>query len=87
MENTGLFMTECNENKTSSTANENMYAKLDEVLKQPVLKKALFTEPVIIETCDLPEYNGNYMIRVRPKDGAEGYCVGHTEYLICTSFS
>ena len=32
MENTGLFMTEFNKNKTSSTANENMYAKLDEVL-------------------------------------------------------
>jgi hypothetical protein len=44
---------------------------------QPVLNKALFTEPVIIETCNLLEYNGNYMIRVRSKDGAEGYCVGH----------
>jgi L-alanine-DL-glutamate epimerase-like enolase superfamily enzyme len=78
MASAGMSMTRCAENKTSSTATvENRYAKLDEALKQPVLKKALFPDPVIIETCDLLEYNGNYMIRVRSKDGAEGHCVGH----------
>lgn len=53
------------------------YSQLDAALKQPVFKKELFTSPVIIESCDLLEYNGNYMIRVRSKEGAEGYCVGH----------
>lgn len=53
------------------------YAELDAALKRPVLKKELFSDPVTIESCDLLEYNGNYMIRVRSKDGAEGYCVGH----------
>lgn len=46
-------------------------------LAQPVLKKALFTDPIIIESCDLLEYQGNYLCRVRSTDGAEGYCVGH----------
>ena len=32
--------------------NEN-YSKLDEILKQPVLKKELFPEPVIIDTLEL----------------------------------
>lgn len=53
------------------------YSKLDVELNKPVLKRELFTDPVIIESCDLLEYNGNYMIRVRSIDGAEGYCVGH----------
>jgi L-alanine-DL-glutamate epimerase-like enolase superfamily enzyme len=53
------------------------YVDLDKVLKQPVLKRELFPDPVVIESCDLLHYNGNYMIRVRSKDGAEGYCVGH----------
>ena len=53
------------------------YAALDAVLGQPVLKKELFADPVIIESCDLLEYQGNYLCRVRSADGAEGYCVGH----------
>lgn len=53
------------------------YSALDYALKQPVLKKEYFPEPVIIETCELLEDNGNYMIHVRSKDGAEGLCVGH----------
>ena len=53
------------------------YAQLDAALQEPVLKRQYFSSPVIIESCDLLEYNGNYMIRVRSTDGAEGYCVGH----------
>ena len=53
------------------------YSALDAALAKPVLRRELFSQPVIIESCDLLEYNGNYMIRVRSKDGAEGYCVGH----------
>lgn len=53
------------------------YMELDKVLDQPVLKRELFPGPVIIERCDLLEYNGNYMVRVRSKEGAEGFCVGH----------
>lgn len=53
------------------------YEALDEALNLPVLKRDYFPDPVIIESCDLLEYQGNYICRVRSKDGAEGYCVGH----------
>jgi L-alanine-DL-glutamate epimerase-like enolase superfamily enzyme len=53
------------------------YSELDRVLAEPVLKRELFSDPVIIESCDLLEFGGNYMIRVRSTAGAEGYCVGH----------
>ena len=53
------------------------YSKLDTALQRPVFKKEFFPDPVIIEDCDLLEYQGNYLVRVRSKDRAEGYCVGH----------
>jgi L-alanine-DL-glutamate epimerase-like enolase superfamily enzyme len=53
------------------------YATLDEILKQPVLKKELFTSPVIIETIELLRDRNNFLCRVRSKDGAEGISVGH----------
>lgn len=56
------------------------YARLDEILKRPVLKKELFTSPVIIESLELLHYNDNYLCRVRSTDGAEGISVGHPFY-------
>lgn len=53
------------------------YAKLDEILKQPVLKKELFPDPVIIETLELLRYERSFLCRVRSKDGAEGIAMGH----------
>jgi L-alanine-DL-glutamate epimerase-like enolase superfamily enzyme len=53
------------------------YEKLDKAISEPVLKRGYFPNPVIIESCDLLNYGGSYMIRVRSKDGAEGFCVGH----------
>ena len=52
-------------------ANPN-YAKLDEVLKQPVLKRELFKTPVIIETLELLRLGDSFLCRVRSKDGAVG---------------
>jgi L-alanine-DL-glutamate epimerase-like enolase superfamily enzyme len=54
------------------------YAKLDEILRQPVLKKELFKTPVIIQTLELLRYQGNFLCRVRSTDGAEGISVGHS---------
>jgi L-alanine-DL-glutamate epimerase-like enolase superfamily enzyme len=54
------------------------YARLDEILKQPVLKTEFLKEPVIIETLDLLRYRGSYIVHVRSKDGAEGYSVAHS---------
>ncbi len=53
------------------------YAVLDEVLKRPVLKRELFSEPVIIESIELLRDRANTICRVRSKDGVEGISVGH----------
>ena len=65
-------------NPGSAGALNPRYATLDEVLKQPVLKKELFKTPVIIQTLELLRYQGNFLCRVRSKDGAEGISVGHS---------
>ncbi|WP_321471592.1 mandelate racemase/muconate lactonizing enzyme family protein [uncultured Paludibaculum sp.] len=54
------------------------FEKLDAVLKQPVLKKQLFSSPVIIESVELLHLDGGYLCRVRSKDGAEGISVAHS---------
>ncbi len=56
---------------------EEDYSKLDEAISKPVLDRSLFTSPVIIESVSLLEHDGNYICRVRSKDGAEGIAVGH----------
>ena len=53
------------------------YAKLDEVLKLPVLKKELFASPVLIESVELLRDRNGFLCRVRSKDGAEGISAGH----------
>jgi L-alanine-DL-glutamate epimerase-like enolase superfamily enzyme len=53
------------------------YAKLDEVLKQPVLKRQLFTTPVIIDTLELLRLDDSFLCRVRSKDGAVGISVAN----------
>lgn len=60
----------------SDAANAN-YAKLDAVLKQPVFKKELFADPVIIESVELLRYRNSFLCRVRSRDGAEGISVAH----------
>jgi L-alanine-DL-glutamate epimerase-like enolase superfamily enzyme len=54
------------------------YARLDEVLQEPVLKRGLFTDPVVIETLELLRYRNSFLCRVRSTDGAEGISVGHS---------
>ena len=60
-----------------SQAGSPDYAALDEVLKLPVLKRELFSSPVIIETVELLQDRDNFICRVRSKDGAEGVSIGH----------
>ncbi|MDX1286004.1 MAG: mandelate racemase/muconate lactonizing enzyme family protein [Draconibacterium sp.] len=69
-----LPMASCNTKNQPTYAD---YSKLDEILKQPVLKTEYFPDPVVIESCELLNFEHNYIIRVRSKDGAEGLCVGH----------
>ncbi len=63
---------------SASPALNSRYGKLDEILKQPVLKKQLFATPVIIETLELLRLNNSFLCRVRSRDGAEGISVGHS---------
>lgn len=60
----------------SDAASAN-YAKLDAVLKQPVFKKELFADPVIIESVELLRYRNSFLCRVRSREGAEGISVAH----------
>ncbi len=53
------------------------YTILDKVLEQPVLKRELFPDPVIIESVELLRDRDSCLCRVRSKDGAEGISVGH----------
>jgi len=55
------------------------YARLDEILRQPVLKRELFPTPVIIESLELLRNRDSFLCRVRSRDGAEGISVGHSE--------
>lgn len=54
-------------------------ARLREILGQPVLKKELFTNPVIIESLQLLQWENSYLCRVRSADGAEGISVAHPD--------
>jgi L-alanine-DL-glutamate epimerase-like enolase superfamily enzyme len=53
------------------------YTPLDKVLNLPVLKRELFSSPVILETVELLQDRNNFICRVRSKDGAEGISIGH----------
>jgi len=55
------------------------YDKLDEAMKKPVLKTEMFSDPLIIETLELLRYKGNYLCRVRSKDGAEGFSFANSQ--------
>ena len=62
----------------ASAAPNSRYGRLDEILKQPVLKKQFFRAPVIIESVELLRLNNSFLCRVRSRDGAEGISVGHS---------
>ncbi len=63
---------------TPSASARDRYPKLDAILKQPVLKKELFPEPVIIDRLELLRLKNSFLCRVRSRDGAEGISVGHS---------
>ena len=44
---------------------------------KPFIQRGLLPGPVIIESLDLHERDGNWFIRARSRDGAEGWSVGH----------
>ncbi len=57
------------------------YSRLDEVLQEPILKRELFSEPVIIDSIELLQYQNRFLCRVHSTDGAEGISVSHNDML------
>lgn len=55
--------------------------QLKAILKQPVLKRELFPEPVIIESLDLLKQGKYYVVRARSTGGAEGYAVANEAHM------
>ncbi len=55
---------------------------LDAVLAQPVLKRDLFPDPVIIDRLELLRHGDNFLCRVTSKDGAEGLSVSNNFQMI-----
>jgi L-alanine-DL-glutamate epimerase-like enolase superfamily enzyme len=66
---------------SGAVSNQNEFearnAKLEKIMKKPVLKKELFLSPVIIETLELLRFQNSFLCRVRSTDGAEGISVAH----------
>ena len=53
------------------------YAELDRVLTQPVLRRELFPDPVIMDRLELLRSGDNFLCRVISRDGAEGLSVSN----------
>jgi L-alanine-DL-glutamate epimerase-like enolase superfamily enzyme len=67
----------CETKDSVSQVRRANYARLDKILKQPVLKRELFASPVTIETLELLRYGNSFLCRVRSTNGDEGISVGH----------
>lgn len=57
----------------SKTDRKSIYSQLDALLQKPVLRKELFSEPIIIETLELLRHKDSFLCRVRSKAGAVGW--------------
>ncbi len=55
---------------------------LDAVLAQPVLRRDLFPDPVVIDRLELLRYGDNFLCRVTSTDGAEGLSVSNNYQMI-----
>jgi len=57
---------------------EARQARLQEILRQPVLKRELLKSSVTIESLELLRWENSFLCRVRSTDGAEGISVAHS---------
>jgi len=51
--------------------------KLDAAAAEPVLKRSLFPDPVILDSIELLRFEDSWLCRVRSTDGAEGWSVSN----------
>lgn len=62
----------------AAAPNPELSAKLAAAAAQPVLKRELCKEPVILESIELLSIGKHYVVRARSKDGATGYADAHS---------
>jgi L-alanine-DL-glutamate epimerase-like enolase superfamily enzyme len=60
---------------------QERFARLDAILQEPVFKRHLFPDPVIIETIELLRNKKEYFCRVRSKDGHEGISISNAQQM------
>lgn len=60
---------------------KDKYKLLDGIISRPVLKKELFSAPVIIESLELLRLNNTFLCRVRSKDGSVGISVANNDQM------
>jgi L-alanine-DL-glutamate epimerase-like enolase superfamily enzyme len=60
---------------------QDRYTKLDAILKEPLFKRGLFPDPVIIASVKLLRRNKQYVCRVRSRDGHEGISVSNSQQM------
>lgn len=59
----------------------DQYAILDKIIAAKVLKRHLWTSPVIIETMELLRFKDNFLCRVRSKEGGVGISVSNNDQM------
>jgi len=62
---------------TITSGTLSSYPELDTLLQLPVLRKDIFSSPVIIERIELLRDRKNFICRVTSNDGAVGFSIGH----------
>jgi len=79
-----LTLGACNspEKPKTETTSQTDYTELDNILGQPVLKKELFPDPVMIDRLELLRLDNNFICRVTSTDGAEGISVSNIMQMI-----
>jgi hypothetical protein len=65
-------------------AGREVQEAIERALAAPLLRKALWREPVLISSVDVLKAPGQFLIRVRSRDGAVGTAVGHPDVLETT---
>ncbi|MEM9887861.1 MAG: mandelate racemase/muconate lactonizing enzyme family protein [Bacteroidota bacterium] len=73
----------CKSNGYNNRGNSNSSDDAVRVaLAQPVLKRALFPDPVVLDRVELLRFKDNFICRVTSTDGAEGIAVSNNDKMI-----
>ena len=68
----------------SATGNDALTEAVGRAYSAPVLRRDLWRDPVTVASIDLLQARGEFLVRVRSREGAEGLAVGHASVLETT---